>query len=341
MAVPQILGARFSQRSVDGREPARLRECPIDMPKPHDHAERMARIGLALDGLSVGDAFGERFFRGRHRDHLLDDEPYLPDEAWLYSDDTEMALAIGSVLDEFGEIERDALAATFARRFAANPSRGYGPGAVRLLSALCQGGDWRLESKALFSGNGSFGNGSAMRVAPVGAYFAGDGVDPLVAQARRSAEITHRHPEGIAGAIATAAAAAYAWEIRERRAEPDAKRGLLLSAVAATPDSEVREGLSRALEIPFDAQSRTAAGFLGNGKRVSCPDTVPFCLWNAAKLLDDYGAAIWETIRVGGDMDTNAAIVGGIVVLATGIEGIPPEWLARREPLANPASRER
>ncbi len=66
---------------------------------------------------------------------------------------------------------------------------------------------------------------------------------------------------------------------------------------------------------------------------VTCPDTVPFCLWAIAEYASDYRRAIWETIRIGGDIDTNAAIVGGVVCLATGVEGIPAEWIRLREEL--------
>ena len=67
-------------------------------------------------------------------------------------------------------------------------------------------------------------------------------------------------------------------------------------------------------------------------RRQSQPvDTVPFCVWVAARHLDNYEAAIVNTIRAGGDIDTTAAIVGGIVALATGREGIPTDWLADRE----------
>jgi ADP-ribosylglycohydrolase len=72
---------------------------------------------------------------------------------------------------------------------------------------------------------------------------------------------------------------------------------------------------------------------LGNGSQVSCQDTAPFCLWVAARHVDDYPAAIRNTIRAGGDIDTNAAIVGGIVALAVGQAGLPPAWLGRREEL--------
>ncbi len=53
----------------------------------------------------------------------------------------------------------------------------------------------------------------------------------------------------------------------------------------------------------------------------------------AAHHLDHFVEALGETISVGGDCDTNAAIVGGIVALSAGRESIPAEWLKAREPI--------
>ena len=81
-----------------------------------------------------------------------------------------MALSIVEVLEKYGYIDQDFLAQAFARRFTLEPHRGYAGGAVRLLEQISAGGNWRDLSPRLF-GNGSFGNGSAMRVAPIGGYF--------------------------------------------------------------------------------------------------------------------------------------------------------------------------
>ena len=62
-------------------------------------------------------------------------------------------------------------------------------------------------------------------------------------------------------------------------------------------------------------------------------DTVPFCLWCAGEQLDRYDEALWLTASAGGDIDTNCAIVGGIVANYVGEEGIPLNWRAGREPL--------
>jgi ADP-ribosylglycohydrolase len=65
--------------------------------------------------------------------------------------------------------------------------------------------------------------------------------------------------------------------------------------------------------------------------QITAPDTVPFCIWMAAHHLDRSVDALGKTICVGGDCDTNAAIVGGIVVLSAGRKSIPTGWLEARE----------
>jgi ADP-ribosylglycohydrolase len=185
------------------------------------------------------------------------------------------------------------------------------------------------------------------------AYFAEDGFDRVAEQAALSAAVTHAHPEGLAGGIATAVAASYAWLNRDRRLDADVKRGLFDAVLAHTPAGEVRGGIERAAGftfdvpaepsvrlvaygaaiVPFDASLDPLVRVLGNGSLISCQDTVPLCLWVAARHLDDYQSAVVAAIRARGDIDTNAAIVGGIVALATGSNGIPKDWRAGREGL--------
>ena len=243
-----------------------------------------------------------------------------------------MALGILEVLDRHGTIEQDDLARTFGRRWRLEPRRGYGPGAYRLLSSFAEGGIWQLDSKSLFGGNGSYGNGSAMRVAPVGAYFAED-YAIVVREAARSAEVTHRHPDGIAGAVAIAVAAAYVHRNRADCDDPEWRTRLFDIVLDLMPGGDTRAGVEQARSIDPAITPRSAASWLGNGIQVTCPDTIPFCLWGIGSFVTDYRRAVWETIRVGGDIDTNAAIVGGVVCLATGSEGIPAEWMVRREEL--------
>ncbi len=301
-------------------------------PFPSDHAARMDRARVALDGLSVGDAVGETCFQPENFDAILDDPRATARGPWPWTDDTAMALGIFEVLEKHGEINQDALAQRFAARWQAQPWRGYGAGAHQLLANIAGGGDWHVASQSLFGG-GSFGNGSAMRIAPLAGYFAEEGYRRVAEQAALSAAVTHAHPEGIAGGIAAAVAGAYAYLNRCKPDEVRAKRDLLEAVHSYAPPGEVRDGIERAMTLDFDLSIETASGQLGNGRRISCQDTVPFCLWVASRHLDNYEAAIVNTIRAGGDIDTNCAIVGGIVALAVGRDGIPADWLADREEL--------
>lgn len=293
--------------------------------------QRLLAAKCALQGLSVGDAFGQQFFSDAvTRECLTSRELPLP--RWKYTDDTVMALAVCEILALYERIDQDALMRSFVRRYVHEPGRGYGSGANRLLRSVMEGSKWRTASRDLFNGEGSFGNGGAMRVAPVGAYFADD-LDAVVEQARLSAEVTHSHADGIAGAIAVAIAAAWAWRWNSTgRAE--SPLGLIHTAALHTPSGPTRDGLLRALEFPLDEWEHTVAATLGNGSQITSADTVPFCLWCAAAHLDSFVDAMWATVRVGGDRDTNCAIIGSIVGTAVGAEGIPREWLRRRESIS-------
>jgi ADP-ribosylglycohydrolase len=255
----------------------------------------------------------------------------LPRAPWFHTDDTEMALSIVAVLNSYGAINQEALARRFARRFERDPHRGYGHGMRIQLRDINMGGRWQDAATQAFSGEGSMGNGGAMRVPPLGAYFADD-LERCVSEARASAAVTHAHPEGIAGTIATAVGAALAWQLRETSA-PERARRFFDTVLDLTPEGQVRNAIAQARQLQKNTPIDEVAEKLGNGARVTAPDTVPFCLWVAAHHSDNFTTALAEAIRTGGDCDTNAAIVGGIVALSAGGDSIPQEWSAAREPI--------
>lgn len=289
----------------------------------HEHRARRAR--LSLDGLSLGDAFGERFFVADSAIELSLESRSLPDAPWFYTDDTVMAISIVEVLERRGFIDQDLLSREFARKYVADPGRGYGPGAHRVLRRISAGEPWCEVSADAFGGQGSFGNGGAMRAAPIGAYFEGD-PDRAAAEARASAVVTHSHPEGQAGAMAIAAAAAVA-------SSASSGSELFDAALRLTPPGETRDGIAGARDLSTGVRPEVAAGLLGNGSQVTSADTVPFTLWCASRFLGSFEDAMWHTVMGLGDRDTTCAIVGGIVVLGPGGAPIPSDWLEAREPL--------
>lgn len=103
--------------------------------------------------------------------------------------------------------------------------------------------------------------------------------------------------------------------------------------IGYVPPGEVASKIRRAHDLALETTVQSAAGVLGNGSQVTAQDTVLFVSWVAAHYLDNYEDALWRTVSGLGDMDTTCAMVGGIVVMYTGVEGIPPEWRRNREPL--------
>jgi len=297
---------------------------------PADHLVRLRRARLSLDGLSVGDAFGERFFANPSNVEALIAARTLPRTPWDTTDDTEMGIAVVEVLDRYARVHQDALAERFAKRYAADPGRGYGQVAHQIFRGIGEGIAWREIAGEPFDDTGSMGNGAATRAGPVGAYFADD-LDRVVAEARASAEVTHAHPEGQAGAIAVAIAAAVAWQTRK---QPNAN-GLLETVLRYTPRGETSAGVAQALALPEDASVAVAARVLGNGANVTAPDTVPFAIWCATRHPHDYVETLWTTVSGLGYRDTTCAIAGSIVALSSSPNGIPAAWIEAREPLAN------
>ncbi|MBM9507200.1 ADP-ribosylglycohydrolase family protein [Actinacidiphila acididurans] len=288
-------------------------------------ADRLARALSSLRGLAVGDALGSQFFVPDNLAALHNGE--LPPGLWQWTDDTEMACSVVSVLVRCGRIDQDALAQSFAQHN--DFDRGYGPAVGRMLRLVRQeGADWRELAAGLFNGQGSWGNGAAMRVAPLGAWYGGDPVQ-AAHQAEISAYTTHQHREAVAGAMAVAAAAALVADPAQPAPAPEA---LLGAVIELLPRSAVTAGLRRAQDMLDYDDVATVAAVLGCGRRTSAHDTVPFTLWAAARSQGDYERAFWTTARAGGDVDTTCAIVGGIVASRPG--GEPPRtWAERTEAL--------
>ncbi|MFF4474324.1 ADP-ribosylglycohydrolase family protein [Streptomyces sp. NPDC001599] len=284
---------------------------------------RLDRALSSLRGLSVGDALGSQFFVPANYPLLGRRE--LPSGTWQWTDDTEMACSVVSVLAAHHRIDQDALAQSFAHHH--DFDRGYGPAVNRLLRLVREGGDWRELAAALFNGQGSWGNGAAMRIAPLGAWYADD-PEQATHQAEISAYPTHQHREAVVGAMAVAAAAALAAD----PAGPPSAHTLLDGVIGLVPKSAVGAGLRRARDMLDYGDAATVAAVLGCGRRTTAHDTVPFALWSAARALRDYETAFWTTAQVGGDVDTTCAIVGGVI--AAGEAGAPPaEWADRVEAL--------
>src|SRR5258708_9841408 len=235
---------------------------------PSHDDERLARTRCSLDGLSVGDALGQHVMVYLLKEGSLPRQDLLP-SPWYFTDDTYMALSIVSLLHQDGEINQDRLAADFALRYKQDAYRGYGPGMHVLLKQIDGGQSWQEASRSQFAGQGSFGNGAAMRVAPLGAYFA-DSIETVIEQAQRSAEVTHAHPEGVAGAIAVAVAAAWARRLR-RGHGPPTRSEFLDVLLPSGPEREGRTKIRQARELRAQVSVGAATAKPCTGLQATAP----------------------------------------------------------------------
>ncbi|MQA10422.1 MAG: hypothetical protein GEU98_18080 [Pseudonocardiaceae bacterium] len=284
--------------------------------------------GLLL-GAAVGDALGAPFEGAVRVDERLLASAENVTGQLSYTDDTALTLVLAEHLAERrgGEdaLDPDALAREFADAWAAEPWRGYGSAAQEIFRLICTGMDWRTVASASFGGQGSFGNGAAMRVAPV-ALVADDLAD-AARLARRSAVLTHAHADGEAGAALQGCAAYLA--LHSSPGEPLDRAAIREELRGAGIEEHWLAKLDIIAEFDPETEPERAAQLLGHG--VAALESVPTAL--AAFLInpDSPAEVIRWAIRAGGDTDTIACMAGALAGARNGADAFPDSWIQRLE----------
>jgi len=279
-----------------------------------------------LIGSALGDAIGELAFRHPNQEAL--EAALNRAEILRYTDDTAMALGLAESLAERGVLDQEHLGRTFHRNFLKEPWRGYASGPPSIFQMVQGTGVSYVEAaRRLFGGAGSFGNGAAMRVAPLGLFFH-DSPD-LYEQAADSAAVTPAHVLGRDGAAVQAMAVAQALKLKPQGPFPQDAflKGLLASA--RTPEMQkklrqVEDLLSRARLAAEAAQTL--------GRSVAADESLPFALFAFLNHPHSYVDCLYCAILHGGDRDTLGAMAGAVSGAYLGLEAIPGPW---REKLEN------
>lgn len=294
---------------------------------------RARAIHGALLGAAIGDAIALPFegLSKRRVARLLGDRPLrhrLLFGRGFCSDDTEHSCLVAQALLAAGDDADPARFVAAFRRDLAWRLRWWLcglPAGIGLATLRALIKHWLLPWRA---GDGvySAGNGPAMRAAIVGACLA-DRPALLREVVRATTMLTHTDPRAYHGALAIALATAIA-----ARGDPAPGETLRRELQAAEPSAdEFLAALDRVL-ASLARQESTAdfATALGcpNGVSGFVMHTVPVALHAWLHRRDDYAGAIDDIVRCGGDTDTVAAIVGGIVGAASGPRGIPADWQA-------------
>jgi ADP-ribosylglycohydrolase len=298
---------------------------------PEPSPKERAIVGCIL-GTAVGDALGlacEGLSRQRQLRMFPDLCGYglLPSGKGLCSDDTEHTCMLAQSLIGVAGLDADAAARKFLSSFGwrlrfwlLGLPAGIGLATLRAILKLWIGFPPRL------SGVRSAGNGPAMRVALIGVCH-GDDPPRLRALVRAATRITHTDPKAEHGALAVALAAHHAAaggtvspaDFARRLRELLGEEGRELAALV----DEVAQSVERGEAAADYAARRGGANGIGGYMLHTIPAVLH--VWLSGQ--DDYRRAVTATVRLGGDSDTTAAIVGALVGARVGKQGIPPEWL--------------
>jgi poly(ADP-ribose) glycohydrolase ARH3 len=287
-------------------------------------------------GSALGDAIGEIAFRRPAKAELRAE--IVRRDVLVYTDDTAMAIGLAESIAQVGGLDPQHLGDTFRANFQREPWRGYASGPPTVFSLVERRGmSYTEAARTLYGGQGSFGNGAAMRIAPVGLFFH-DAPD-LGEQARLSATVTHAHPIGVDGAIVQAWAVAQAVRLDPREPFPVEDFSQALLDVAQTPEMRTKMALVRIL-VAEHAPPPDAARRLG--RSVAVHESLPFAIYAFLRHPSSFEECLLCAVLNGGDRDTLGAMACAVSGAYLGVEGIPQAWrdkLEHREHIERLATR--
>jgi poly(ADP-ribose) glycohydrolase ARH3 len=280
------------------------------------------KIEGILFGTFLGDAIGAAFNGWLSEDiPPLDSNYIISHPPRTYTDDTQMSISVFEEMLENGCINQNSLLQRFLKRFS--PWRGYGGGMLDVIEQWKDGREIETAARSMYGGVGSFGDGAAMRAAPISAFFKAQEVGELIEQVRLCSLLTHTHPLGIAGAALQAYAALLALN--------DVPNDEWLSHLVSFPTESVFKIKLETIKKCLERQSSPPEGAREIGNGSDALEAVPAALFAVIRHPDSFSDAVLGGISMGGDTDTIGAMAGAVAGARFGIKGIPQEWLANLE----------
>ena len=276
-------------------------------------------------GSALGDAIGELAFWRSGEARLR--SKIARSDVLVYTDDTAMAIGLAESITQVGRLDQQHLGDAFRANYRREPWRGYAMGPPTIFRLVERRGmSYPEAARSLFGGQGSFGNGAAMRIAPVGLFFH-DSPD-LYEQARASASVTHAHPVGVDGAAVLAWAVAQAVKLHPQESFPLEPFSQGLVDFARTPEIRGKMVLIRTL-LAEDIPPRDAARRLGRG--VAVHKSLPFAIYSFLRHPKSFEACLFCAVLNGGDRDTLGAMACVVSGAYLGVEAIPQGWREKLE----------
>jgi poly(ADP-ribose) glycohydrolase ARH3 len=276
-------------------------------------------------GTGLGDAIGEMAFRRPRKERLL--SAVERRERLIYTDDTAMAIGLAESIAEVGGLDQRHLGDTFRANYKREPWRGYASGPPTVFFRVGREGmSYAEAARTLYGGEGSYGNGAAMRIAPVGLFFHDDA--DLYEKARLSAAVTHAHPIGVDGAAVQARAVAQAVDLNPR--EPFSAESFLRGLLDTARTQEMEGKLMHVRDVIRKGVSpRQAIGALGQG--VAVHQSLPFAIYAFLRHPGSFEDCLFCAALHGGDRDTLGAMACAISGAYLSVEAIPQAWWEKLE----------
>uniref|UniRef100_A0A0P4VID6 ADP-ribosylhydrolase ARH3 n=1 Tax=Rhodnius neglectus TaxID=72488 RepID=A0A0P4VID6_9HEMI len=314
-----------------------------------------------LLGALVGDCLGAPFEEdGTVSKKILQkyfdkmDDPNFKSPIKKYTDDTAMTKSVAeSLIKNVAFVEKD-MAKRFVSEYFKEPRRGYGGSVVDIFNKLKASKleDIWLPAREQFSGLGSFGNGAAMRVSPIG-LFCCNNKPLLIDLATKTSKLTHSNVLGINGANLQALAVQQSFhmdpkspvnvsEFISNLLEEMAKLEGAEDAVRVPDENQVayQEQLKQMAELlkKGDVPNEEVVKVLGNN--VLALYSVPTAIYSFLRAQevvpfiqteDKFRRIIQYSISLGGDTDTIASMAGAIAGAHLGVEAINQNLLKQCE----------
>jgi poly(ADP-ribose) glycohydrolase ARH3 len=239
--------------------------------------------------------------------------------AGSYTDDSQMMIAILQTLAHKGRMDGPYLAQRFTEVF--EPRRGYGGRIHGVMERLAAGATWDS------AGTDSFGNGGAMRVGVLGAFYADDPAACSQA-AMDQCRITHHHPQGLAGALVQALAVRLACQLGAQGRQPDPEN--FINEIATSVESIDSHTSARLKAMPTlsrgDEENDVSRLSHAYACDVTAAEAVPPAI-GAFLTANSAEQAIVIGVSLGGDNDTIGAMAGALAGAYWGLDALPDRWL--------------
>lgn len=276
-------------------------------------------------GIAIGDALGE--LAAVHQDRASLNDWLNEEDTLRYTDDTAMSIGLAEAIIENQGVDETSIGKAFQRNYTKEPWRAYSASTPAVFAkAKRHEISYSVAASKLYEGEGSFGNGAAMRIAPLAAVFRNS--EKLRELSETSAKVTHAHPIGIDGACVLSFAIAFLVELNVSKKFP--LNNFFTGMVKFAKTKEMKSKIALILELlASNADPHEASQKLKLSQKAD--ETVPFALYSFLRNTKSFEECLYCAIFNGGDQDTLGAMASGLSGAYLGSTAIPKDWISKIE----------